>query len=105
MRWDLYSGFYKKAMNLICEFYVPSVDAKNQTAPTTQCEYYNETLCNESGTGCNTTQVCDKPETDKRNHCYVLWQNNTNGIIIKMKGNYNFGHNICDFCSLYFLHR
>uniref|UniRef100_T1IHR6 Serine/threonine-protein kinase receptor n=1 Tax=Strigamia maritima TaxID=126957 RepID=T1IHR6_STRMM len=62
------------------------VFARSRAVTTTRCEYYNETLCNESGRGCNTTQECEKAEGDKRNHCYVLWQNNTHGYTIKMKG-------------------
>lgn len=57
-----------------------------ESVVTTKCEYYNETLCMEYGEGCNTTQACEKTDPDKRNHCYVLWQNNTIGFTIKMKG-------------------
>lgn len=56
---------------------------------TTRCEYHNETLCAETAgaEGCNETQECDKPEPEKRIHCFVLWQNNSDGKpYIKLKG-------------------
>uniref|UniRef100_A0A1B6CZD7 Serine/threonine-protein kinase receptor n=1 Tax=Clastoptera arizonana TaxID=38151 RepID=A0A1B6CZD7_9HEMI len=56
---------------------------------TTKCEFYNNTLCDESMgiNGCNETIECERPEPDKRTHCYVLWQNNSDGkAFIKMKG-------------------
>jgi len=62
------------------------VSTSTVSISTTRCMYYNETMCNEAGEGCNTTQVCEQNETDKRNHCYVLWQNNSDGITVKMKG-------------------
>ncbi|XP_071444797.1 activin receptor type-2A isoform X1 [Hetaerina americana] len=54
---------------------------------TTRCEYYNATLCQTSRQGCNETQECAQTEPDKRNHCYVLWQNSSDGKpYIKLKG-------------------
>ncbi|KAF4518000.1 hypothetical protein B566_EDAN012756 [Ephemera danica] len=42
---------------------------------TERCDYYNDTLCNTSGQACNETQECDKPEGDKRNHCFGCFIN------------------------------
>ena len=46
---------------------------------TERCEYYNHTLCAMSGQACNETQECEKTEGDKRNHCFVLWNNTSDG--------------------------
>uniref|UniRef100_A0A8D9EN31 receptor protein serine/threonine kinase n=1 Tax=Cacopsylla melanoneura TaxID=428564 RepID=A0A8D9EN31_9HEMI len=57
---------------------------------TSKCEYHNETQCQESNhtKGCSDVQICEHQEGDnKRTHCFVLWQNDSNGqAFIKMKG-------------------
>lgn len=54
---------------------------------TTRCEYHNDTLCQDEGRGCNETQECEQSEPEKRNHCYVLWNNTSSGKPhIKLKG-------------------
>lgn len=53
---------------------------------TTKCEYYNHTICQDTGKGCNETEYCEVAEPNKRNHCYVLWQNSSSGELqIKFK--------------------
>lgn len=53
---------------------------------TTKCEYYNHTLCQDTGKGCNETEYCGVAEPNKRNHCFVLWQNSSAGELqIKFK--------------------
>lgn len=57
------------------------------TVVTTKCEYYNHTICQDTGKGCNETETCDVAEPNKRNHCYVLWQNSSQGVLqIQYKG-------------------
>lgn len=52
---------------------------------TNRCEFHNDTMCKELGSGCNETQECNNEE-NKRNHCFVLWQNNSKGQpYIKLK--------------------
>ncbi|CAL4058775.1 unnamed protein product, partial [Meganyctiphanes norvegica] len=50
---------------------------------TTECELYNQTLCAQSSNteGCSGTQICEKwPDSpEKKNHCFVVWTNNTEG--------------------------
>ncbi|XP_075231105.1 activin A receptor type 2 punt isoform X2 [Lycorma delicatula] len=56
---------------------------------TKRCEYHNASLCAETAgnSGCNETEECEQPEPEKRIHCYVLWQNNSDGKpFIKLKG-------------------
>ncbi|XP_033610094.1 activin receptor type-2A isoform X1 [Cryptotermes secundus] len=61
--------------------------SSSNVATTARCEYYNDTLCQESKQGCFETQECEQPEPEKRNHCFVLWQNNSMGKpYIKLKG-------------------
>ncbi|XP_035216872.1 activin receptor type-2A-like [Stegodyphus dumicola] len=52
------------------------------------CEKYNETLCssNSNGDGCNGTEECKPGENEKGNLCYVLWQNSSKILTIKLKG-------------------
>lgn len=54
------------------------------------CEKYNETMCanNANGEGCNGTEECKPGENEKGNLCYVLWQNSSNSLTIKLKGNF-----------------
>lgn len=42
----------------------------------TYCEYYNETMCVDPQQECFTREECSPHDTDKRNHCYVLWERN-----------------------------
>jgi len=64
-----------------------SVDRGEATVVTTKCEYYNHTTCQETGKGCNETEDCNVAEPNKRNHCYVLWQNSSQGVVqIQKKG-------------------
>lgn len=63
--------------------------ANDHNPPTIKCEYYNNTLCEETHgfRGCgNETQVCTA-ENDKQSYCYAVWKNNTktNELIIKLK--------------------
>lgn len=37
------------------------------------CEFYNKTCADSSGE-CATREECVSPDTDKRNHCFVLWR-------------------------------
>lgn len=53
---------------------------------TTHCEFYNQTMCNESKEngrtqGCNAHDVCPPVGEGKRNHCYVLWSKDAEGKI------------------------
>ena len=62
-------------------------------AATAKCEYYNHTLCQDTGKGCNETEYCEVVEPSKRNHCYVLWQNTSAGQLqIKFKVSEAIGH-------------
>ncbi|GAB6032062.1 hypothetical protein CHUAL_010428 [Chamberlinius hualienensis] len=76
------------SLTLLAVFLTRLVAVRSKSVPptTSRCEYYNETQCNQTGEGCNSTQTCEVVEADKRSHCYVLWQNNSNGFTIKMKG-------------------
>ncbi|KAL3219283.1 hypothetical protein MRX96_030567 [Rhipicephalus microplus] len=58
-----------------------------------RCEYYNETLCQGSPgadgqplPGCNGSEECRPGENEKGNLCYVLWQNNSGVLSVKLKG-------------------
>lgn len=58
-----------------------------------RCEYYNETLCQgppgPDGAplpGCNGSEECKPGENEKGNLCYVLWQNTSGSLSIKLKG-------------------
>uniref|UniRef100_A0A4D5RHK5 Serine/threonine-protein kinase receptor n=1 Tax=Ixodes scapularis TaxID=6945 RepID=A0A4D5RHK5_IXOSC len=58
-----------------------------------RCEYYNETLCQgppgPGGVplpGCNGSEECKPGENEKGNLCYVLWQNTSGSLSIKLKG-------------------
>lgn len=58
---------------------------------TTECEWYNQTLCAQSSNteGCGGIQSCEKwPESpEKKNHCFVVWTNNTEGKVeVTFKG-------------------
>ncbi|XP_023224669.1 activin receptor type-2A-like [Centruroides sculpturatus] len=61
------------------------------------CEYYNETLCNSNslGLGCNGTEECKPNEDIKKNLCYILWQNSSDGLSIKLKGCWVGNHRDC----------
>nr|CAH0110600.1 unnamed protein product [Daphnia galeata] len=64
-----------------------NVSSVESTLITTKCEYYNHTICQDTGKGCNETEYCGVAEPNKRNHCYVLWQNSSNGELqIQFKG-------------------
>ncbi|XP_066993322.1 activin receptor type-2A isoform X2 [Anabrus simplex] len=65
-----------------------SVTSGSNVVTTAQCEFYNDTSCNkEPKQSCYKVEKCDPPEPDKRNHCYVLWQNDSMGKpYIKLKG-------------------
>lgn len=56
---------------------------------TTECEYYSEAQCakDEHLEKCNTRREnCEKQESGKRNHCYVLWTDDEHGkTIVKLK--------------------
>lgn len=54
------------------------------------CEKYNETMCanNANSEGCSGTEECKPGENEKGNLCYVLWQNSSKSLTIKLKGNY-----------------
>ena len=77
---------------LHCGYDVWSKGASSSNVATTaRCEYYNETSCQESKQACFETQECEQPEPEKRNHCFVLWQNNSMGKpYIKLKVSLTF---------------
>lgn len=77
---------------LHCVYDVWSIGASSSNVATTaRCEYYNDTLCQESKQACFETQECEQPEPEKRNHCFVLWQNNSMGKpYIKLKVSLTF---------------
>ncbi|KAK9512153.1 hypothetical protein O3M35_000637 [Rhynocoris fuscipes] len=79
---------------VLTAFFVGQVVVCHTLSRTTHCEFHNGTLCAETGSeGCNETQECDTPEVDKKVHCFVLWQNSSEGTPdIKMKG--CFLHNV-----------
>ncbi|KAJ9577356.1 hypothetical protein L9F63_006100, partial [Diploptera punctata] len=62
--------------------------SSSNVATTARCEYYNDTLCPDStNQKCYETQNCGPTDTEKRNHCFVLWQNDSFGNpYIKLKG-------------------
>ncbi|PSN46089.1 Activin receptor type-2B [Blattella germanica] len=61
--------------------------SSSNVATTARCEYYNDTLCQETEEHCFKIQDCEQPEPEKRNHCFVLWQNDSVGKpYIKLKG-------------------
>ncbi|XP_020712130.2 activin receptor type-2A isoform X2 [Athalia rosae] len=54
----------------------------------TYCEFYNETTCTDPQQACSRREECGPHDSDKRNHCYVLWERNnvTGQTAIKLKG-------------------
>lgn len=65
--------------------------SSSNVATTARCEYYNETSCQESKQACFEIQECEQPEPEKRNHCFVLWQNDSAGKpYIKLKVSLTF---------------
>jgi activin receptor type-2 len=72
--------------NIIIIIILVIVSSAESSLITTKCEYYNHTICQDTGKGCNETEYCEVAEPNKRNHCYVLWQNSSNGELqIKFK--------------------
>ena len=78
--------------SLVCKQNVSSIGFQclvvegESSLVTTKCEYYNHTICQDTGKGCNETEYCEAAEANKRNHCYVLWQNSSAGQLqIKFK--------------------
>lgn len=60
-------------------------------SPPMRCAYYNETVCTNfaNGTtpaGCRSTEECKPGENEKGNLCYILWQNSSGSLSIKLKG-------------------
>lgn len=53
---------------------------------TTHCQHYNHTLCDKDGfQGCSGIETCPKwQEPDKKNHCFVLWTNSSEGRVSNM---------------------
>lgn len=58
------------------------------TIETQYCEAYNATGCdsNSNSSDCFTREDCGPHDPDKRNHCFVLWHNNTGTVTLKLKG-------------------
>ncbi|XP_046735488.1 activin receptor type-2A isoform X1 [Diprion similis] len=54
----------------------------------TYCEFYNESMCVDQQKNCFKQEECSPQESEKRNHCYVLWERNstTGQTNIKLKG-------------------
>lgn len=58
---------------------------------TTQCEFYNVTLCSSTDENgrknqCDEPEICESSDT-KRNNCYVLWTTDANGNpLVQLKG-------------------
>jgi len=80
--------------------------SSSNVATTARCEYYNETSCQESKQACFETQECEQPEPEKRNHCFVLWQNNSMGkpyIKLKVSLTFIFGVVCVEFVCMPFL--
>lgn len=57
----------------------------SDNSDTTQCEFYNSTMCSATGSEnakknmCEDPEICESPAPGKRNHCYVLWTIDSNG--------------------------
>lgn len=65
----------------------------SDNSDTTQCEFYNSTMCSSTSgenfkkSMCEDPEICENPAPGKRNHCYVLWTIDANGNPqIKLKG-------------------
>ncbi|KAL1453371.1 hypothetical protein WDU94_007511 [Cyamophila willieti] len=92
----MYKPIYSQCV-LLCIFFILFIDISNSHVigttklKTSKCEYHNETQCQESNhtKGCSDVQICEHQEGDnKRTHCFVLWQNDSNGqAFIKLKVN------------------
>ena len=51
-----------------------------------KCEFYDLHDCGEGNkAGCNSTEVCDIPESGKRVHCYALWKNDSGIFALEKK--------------------
>lgn len=52
------------------------------------CEFFNDTSCTQNSSNCSTREECKPHESDKRNHCFVLWHtdNTTAVMTVKLKG-------------------
>jgi len=82
----MFSWIHLESSSLFLLFVCFGASSSN-VATTARCEYYNETSCQESKQACFETQECEQPEPEKRNHCFVLWHNNSMGKpYIKLKG-------------------
>jgi len=53
---------------------------------TTECEFYNQTLCQTGKGKCNVTETCGKPGDGKRSHCFAYWSNVSGLVEVIMKG-------------------
>ncbi|CAN7980340.1 unnamed protein product, partial [Ixodes pacificus] len=80
-------------MSLLSSFCCAAVSPSRFPATPMRCEYYNETLCQgppgPGGAplpGCNGSEECKPGENEKGNLCYVLWQNTSGSLSIKLKG-------------------
>ena len=51
-----------------------------------KCEFFDLQQCGEGNSnGCNSTEVCEIPETGKRAHCYALWRNDSGLFALQKK--------------------
>ena len=51
-----------------------------------KCEFFDLQQCGEGNSnGCNSTKVCEIPETGKRAHCYALWRNDSGLFALQKK--------------------
>ncbi|XP_064471283.1 activin receptor type-2B-like [Ornithodoros turicata] len=79
-------------MLLLCgSTLVTAISPGTSVNPLMRCEYYNETLCTSTSNGsvpagCRGTEECKPGENEKGNLCYVLWQNSSSSLSIKLKG-------------------
>ncbi|XP_037781541.1 activin receptor type-2A-like [Penaeus monodon] len=83
---------------LIAEGVIRPEDVPVQT---THCQHYNHTLCDKDGfQGCSGIETCPKwQEPDKKNHCFVLWTNSSEGRVeITFKGCWSNDQSCTDEC-------
>ena len=67
-----------------------------------KCEFFDLGKCGEGNkNGCNSTEVCEIPETGKRAHCYALWRNDSGLFSLEKKVNltYQTIHQFASFTS------
>ncbi|KAH8023421.1 hypothetical protein HPB51_014536 [Rhipicephalus microplus] len=88
LRIDPFAAFYSSH-----EVILRAVSPDRPPPSLMRCEYYNETLCQGSPgadgqplPGCNGSEECRPGENEKGNLCYVLWQNNSGVLSVKLKG-------------------